>query len=85
MSNGKKKNEDSWFSGWGEVLVGVGAAVAVGVAVAGAVYIAERTQEGTRLICLITFIQNNMTFFRITTFIRNKRAVVFSKISLNLT
>ncbi len=46
MSNGKKKNDDSWFSGWGEVLVGIGAAVAVGVAVAGAVYIAEKTQEG---------------------------------------
>ena len=74
MSNGKKKNDDSWFSGWGEVLVGIGAAVAVGVAVAGATYIAEKTQEGTRLIFRITFIQNNLTFFRITfiqiTFIR---------------
>jgi hypothetical protein len=57
MSNGKKKNDGSWFSGWGEVLVGIGAVVAVGVAVAGATYIAEKTQEGTRLIFRITFIR----------------------------
>jgi hypothetical protein len=44
MSNGRKKNEDSWFSGWEDALVGIGAVVAV----AGAAYLISRTQEEER-------------------------------------